>query len=159
MAYPLLSSLGKRGEEESLKPRCKILIADRNPHVREFLKREMTAAGFQVLLAESGHEVHKQVHADAAIDLLIIDPDLPDADGWSLLAKLRKRLPVPPIILHTFLSDYLTRPDFPGTMRMVEKGGSSVELLKTAVFDILHASESEKKSPTATDAAANGKGR
>jgi DNA-binding NtrC family response regulator len=114
-----------------------ILIAERNPHVREFLKREMTAEGYRIYLAESGKEVLKYVYNPGPLDLLIIDPDLPDAEINSILKKLQGRIPRLPVILHVFPSDY---PEYSGILEdavFVEKKGNSIEGLKNVIFEIL----------------------
>jgi len=114
-----------------------ILIADRNRHVREFLKREMEAEGYRVRLAKSGREVLKLVYHHEPLDLLILDPDLPDADESSLLKKLQDRALNLPVVVHTFLTDYANNPAVLSMAAFVEKGGNSIERLKKVVFDIL----------------------
>lgn len=121
-----------------MKNNYKILIADRNSHVREFLKREMTAAGYQVELAETGQEVLKCVYKDESLDLLILDTDLPDTDEAVILQKLQNRLPYLPVILHTFPLDEIRDHKILTVAKIVEKSGSSVEQLKKAVFELLN---------------------
>ena len=65
-----------------------ILIADRNPHIREFLRREMMAEGYRARLAKNGREVLRLVYQRGPLDLLILDPDLPDAGEVPVLEKL-----------------------------------------------------------------------
>ena len=78
-----------------MKKEYKILIADRNSHVREFLKREMLAEGYIVQLAENGREVLKWTYSREPIDLLILDPDLPDAEESLLLKKAQAKNSLP----------------------------------------------------------------
>ncbi|QTA83026.1 Two component system response regulator [Desulfonema limicola] len=125
-----------------MKKNYKILIADRNPHVRKFLKREMSAAGYQVQLAETGHEVLRCVYADESLDLLILDTDLPDTDEAFIMQKLQNRLPYLPMILHTFPFDEIMGGEM-SMAKIVEKSGSSVEQLKKAAFEILNRNEKE----------------
>ena len=115
-----------------------ILIADRNPHVRELLKREIVAEGYHVRLAENGREVLKWSYDSDPIDLLILDPDLPDIDESALLSRLADRIPALPMVIHTFLSDYTVPSGISGTVAYVEKGGSSIESLKQVVSNILN---------------------
>lgn len=114
-----------------------ILIADRNPHVRELLKREMIAEGYRVRLAENGRDVLKWSYESGPLDLMILDPDLPDIDESDLFARLADRIPALPMVIHTLLSDYNTPKRISGTVAYVEKGGSSIESLKQVVADIL----------------------
>jgi len=115
----------------------KILIADRNSHVREFLRREMLAEGYSVQLAENGREVLKWAYHRESADLLILDPDLPDTEESLLLKKLNQRIPYLPVILHTFHSDYMSASKIIHPTEFVEKGGSSIEKLKKMVAEIL----------------------
>jgi len=114
-----------------------ILIADRNPHVREFLKREMTAAGYRIVLADTGQDVVKRVYQHDPIDLLILDPDLPDVEESDMLKKIRNRIPTLPVVVHTYITDYETCRELASAVAFVEKRGSSIENLRQVVADIL----------------------
>jgi DNA-binding NtrC family response regulator len=120
-----------------VKEQFTILIADRNPHVRDFLKREMVAEGFRVQLAENGREVLKWVYHHQPLDLVILDLDLPDTDEMFLLKKLQNRIPFVPVVLHTYFEDYASHAEVIHAAAFVEKGGSSVERLKQVVAAIL----------------------
>ena len=90
----------------ALKNEFTILIADRNPRVRDFLKRELNTEGYQVNLARSLKEVLEKVYHGDSIDLLILDLDLPDTDGYGLIESISSRIPELPIVVHTYLSDF-----------------------------------------------------
>jgi len=118
-----------------------ILIADRNPNVRELLKRELVAEGYRIRLAKSSREVLKCM--DDALSrphLLIVDPDLPDMDEISLLDVMRRRAPDLPVVVHTFLADYIQHPVKVSSAAVVEKDGRHVDRLKSIVQDLLKAS-------------------
>lgn len=115
----------------------KILVADRNQHVREFLKRELMAEGYRVGLAKNVQEVLKKIYQPETLDLLILDPDLPGGEGLSLFKKLQDRIPVLPVVVHTYLMDYTDHTDILSEVAFVEKSGSSVESLKKMVCEIL----------------------
>jgi DNA-binding NtrC family response regulator len=116
-----------------------ILIADRNPHVRELLKREMVAEGYRVRLAENGRDVLKWSYDSDALDLLILDPDLPDIGESALFSRLTDRIPALPMIIHALYSDCPSPYMASGTVvAFVEKGGSSIESLKQVTADILN---------------------
>ena len=118
-----------------------ILIADRNPNVRELLKRELVAEGYRVCLAKSSREVLNCM--DDALrkpHLLIVDPDLPDMDEISLLEVMRRRAPHLPVVVHTFLADYIQHPVARNRAAVVEKDGRHVDRLKNIVQDLLKAS-------------------
>jgi DNA-binding NtrC family response regulator len=115
----------------------KILVADRNQHVREFLKRELMAEGYRVRLAKNVQEVLKKVYHTETLDLLILDPDLPGTDKLALLKKLGNRIPALPVVVHTYLADYNDYTHELSKLAFVEKSGSSVENLKKMVHEIL----------------------
>ena len=126
--------------------RFTILIADRNAHVREFLKREMRAEGYHVRLAENGREVLKYAYDIEPLDLLILDPDLPDVDANRLFSRLADRIPALPTVIHSLLSDDNVPEISPGEMVFVEKHGSSIENLKQIVKNLLARLNSKKKT-------------
>lgn len=111
----------------------KIIVADRNPHVRRFLKRELETEGYRVLLVENGAEVVQQVFSPHPPDLLILDPDLPGSEFKALLKALKGHQPPLPVVVHTFLADYnaLEIPEFP--LILVEKDADSAEVLKNTI--------------------------
>ncbi|MFX0199509.1 MAG: response regulator [Candidatus Hodarchaeota archaeon] len=119
-----------------------ILITDRNRHVREFLKREMVAEGYQVKLAKSGREIMKLVFSQGHLDLVILDLDLPDAGELDILERLQDRIPVLPVVVHTFLPEY-----FISSAAFVEKSGTNIDRLKEVVFDILRKSYPKRFEP------------
>ena len=118
-----------------------ILIADRNPHVRDYLSREMKQEGHQVRLAKSALEVLNCLSRGESIDLLIVDPDLPDRRQIKLLERLRKETPSTPVIIHTYTKEYMTPSPPAGNGIVVEKSGSSIEGLKTIVSGMIRKKE------------------
>ena len=114
-----------------------ILIADRNSHVRGFLKRELTAEGYDIRLAKCGLEVLKWAYRLEPLDLIILDLDLPDIDEQSLFSKLNDRIPVLPIVIHAFQPEGAKSAVEYEYAVFVEKGGNSIEKLKKVVNDIL----------------------
>ena len=83
-----------------------LLIADRNRNVRNLLQREMTSAGYRVCLAENAHEIIKWAFHQDPLDLIILDPDLPDGDDSRILDVVLDRIPAVPVIVHTHISDF-----------------------------------------------------
>jgi CheY-like chemotaxis protein len=113
-----------------------ILVADRNPHVRRFLKRELEAEGYRIRLAESGVEVLKWAFHPDPLDLIILDPDLPDTVAGQLMDKLKDRIPPIKVVIHAFLSDYAAPHDKLSANAFIEKGGNSSEALKKVILDL-----------------------
>ena len=115
-----------------------ILIADRNPNVRELLKREMMAEGYRVRLAKDSREVLKWVFTQTPLDLLILDLDLPDAGEVEIFEKLNDRIPQLPVVLHSFQTDHANYPNALINAAFVEKRGNSIERLKKVVSKMLN---------------------
>jgi DNA-binding NtrC family response regulator len=130
---------------EAVKKNCRILIADRNPHVRKFLKRELMAEGYQVATAGNYAEVIRCAYADNLVDVIILDPDLPGDLNSNLIKTLRSRLPALPVIIHAFGRDMNHETLAAGDEIFVEKQASSIEQLKTIVRGILRP---EQRIPT-----------
>lgn len=122
-----------------------ILVADRNSRVRGFLKRELMAEGYHVQLAEDGKQVLKKVYHSDPLDLIILDPDLPDAEENILLTRLQNRIPALPLIVHAIQSECETFEFLPDEAVFVEKGDKSVEHLKRVVAEILNSKNSNRR--------------
>ena len=114
-----------------------ILIADRNPHVRRLLERELKADGYQVRVADNGREVLEWAYRLQPLDLIILDLDLPDIDEQTLFGNLQDRIPVLPIIIHSFQPEGMKLSVNYRHAVFVEKGENSIEKLKKAVSNIL----------------------
>jgi len=122
---------------ENMKEKFTILITDRNRHVRDFLRREMIGEGFKVRLAKNAREVLEWVYHHDLVDLLILDPDLPNVGERAMMERLNDRVPPLPVVVHSFLSDNETSLDSLHPAAFVEKRGNSIERLKEVVFEIL----------------------
>lgn len=109
-----------------------LLIADRNPHVRRYLKREFTGPAYEVRTAEKAETVLADIYGPHGPDLLIVDPDLPDTPGETLLESLLSRLPPLNIIVHTLHVEDFSHIEEKGVF-LVEKRGNSIERLKQIV--------------------------
>ncbi len=115
----------------------RIVIVDRNPHVRELLRRELSLEGFRILLAGKGKELIERIAQGEAVDLLILDPDVPDMDHRALIETIRHTLPDLPILLHGFILDARDFETLPGPIIPVEKQADSIERLKQAITDMI----------------------
>ena len=133
-----------------MKKEFNLLIADRNPHVRKFLRREMTAEGYQVRLAKSAREVLNRVYSSEPFDLIILDPDLSDASEVNLFERLEDRIPALPIVIHGFLIDYQESSIVNRSATFVPKQGNSSETLKKVVYELLLKSHHKSLKTNAT---------
>jgi len=104
-----------------------ILIVDRNPHVREFLQRELQGQGYTVLVAGSAGDMLSRLSGAAAPTVVVLDPDLPDLGGLPLLKRLVREHPGVRLIVHAHRGEGgLERSGAP----LVEKDGRTGPLLE-----------------------------
>jgi CheY-like chemotaxis protein len=127
-----------------------ILIADRNRHVREFLRRELIAEDYCVEVAKDGREVLIMINAEKPPDLLILDLDIPFVGGLAILESLQDRFPPLPVVIHSFLTEYSNHPVVQRAATFVEKRGN-IDRLKSAVVDVLRKSYPHRFSPVQGD--------
>ena len=132
-----------------MQKKINLLIVDRNPHIRNFLKREFQSEGYNVKLAKNGRELMDLIYGSAPIDLVIIDPDIPDVSQSNLLKSLEDRVPPLPFVIHSDLFDYLESSIQISKATFVPKQGSSSEILKEVILNILK--EALKKFNTPED--------
>ncbi len=114
----------------------RILITDRNRHVREFLEREFRDAGYQTQVAKDGQEVIALVEAERPPDLLILDLEMPHGDGLEILQRLLSRLPPLPVVIHAFLAEHSNQTALEKAAALVEKKGDT-DCLKITVMEVL----------------------
>lgn len=75
----------------------KLLIADDDANLRDFLKEELTNAGFTVTTVGNGADVIVKA-AEQPFDMILIDMLMPGLDGIQVIRVLRKITPSIPII-------------------------------------------------------------
>jgi len=75
-----------------------ILIADDDAHIREVISFALEKAGMQVTLAEDGRQALQQFGAQA-VDLIVLDINMPEFDGLEVCRELRKTSDVPILFL------------------------------------------------------------
>lgn len=107
-----------------------ILVADKNPHVRRLISRELMDAGFQARPASSCREVIQLSGPGRWADLLVIDPELPDCRPGELLDHIATVRPEMAVIVHAFGEPPAEAgAASPGTRRYIEKAGNSIPRL------------------------------
>ena len=68
--------------------RFKVLVVDDEPAIAQLIKRYFLPRGFEVFSAGSGEKM-REVLNKTPIQLVILDVNLPDQDGFTLLGELR----------------------------------------------------------------------
>jgi len=77
-----------------------ILVADDDENIRLLLETELTAEGYQVILANNGVEALEKIKEETP-DLVILDIKMPDMHGLEVLEAIRKENKKLPIIICT----------------------------------------------------------
>ncbi len=108
----------------------KILIADGEYRTREIVKKYALGEGYDVSEATGGLQAISLCRSEN-FDLIIMDIEMPDVDGFSVCEEIRKRSDVPIIILsakgdeddkiHGFeldIDDYVVKPFSPKELMM-----------------------------------------
>ena len=76
----------------------RILVVDDEPQIQRFLNVALTAAGYEVVSAETGAQALRMA-VTGAPDLIVLDLGLPDKDGKEVLRDIRAFSQTPVIIL------------------------------------------------------------
>lgn len=82
-----------------------ILVADDDAGARLVMHAALRKAGYEVRLASGGHDALRQFDASPS-DMVMLDVDMPDLDGFAVCAKLRARAgALLPIVMVTGMDD------------------------------------------------------
>lgn len=74
-----------------------ILVADDDAHIREVITFALEKAGMKVTLASDGRDALTRFHP--AIDLIVLDINMPELDGLEVCKELRKTSDIPILFL------------------------------------------------------------
>jgi len=120
-----------------------ILIADRNPHIRGYLTRELVDEGYRVFSVKTFAQLREWIVNQHPLDLLVLDPNLPEVESRLCLEDLLDHLHSVPAILHclpadcpSFLLDRLQS-------EFIEKDGDSVTALKIRIHRLIDGEDCE----------------
>ena len=80
--------------------RKRVLVVDDEAPIRDALSRVLRLEQYDVVCASSGHEAIQQFCA-AEIDLVLLDLNFPQEDGWEICRRLTERNPLLPVIVIT----------------------------------------------------------
>jgi len=105
-----------------MKHNTKILVVDDEIKLREFISRNLSARGYQILTASNGLEALGHFQQET-LDLIIMDIMMPHMDGFEACRRIRQESTIPIIILTALgeeadkvkaldmgADDYLTKP-------------------------------------------------
>lgn len=105
-----------------MNPHGTVLVVDDEKPLRDFVRHNLEARGFRVLVAANGMDALSVFHAET-VDLVILDIMMPQLDGLETTRRIRQESIVPIIILTALgeesdkvrafdygADDYLTKP-------------------------------------------------
>lgn len=78
--------------------RSRILLIDDDQLMREFLRETLQRAGYEIREAPDGRAGLRDLYK-AAPDLVILDIEMPELDGWQTLERIRDLSDVPVLML------------------------------------------------------------
>ena len=116
----------------------KIMLVDDDPAIRKILLRLLTEEGYSVLPAANGIEALEYAAA-AKFDLVLLDLNMPQKNGWETFEQLTSDNPLLPIIVITARPNQLFPALASGAGALLEKPLDFARLLKT-IQDLLEES-------------------
>ena len=113
----------------------KLLLVDDDPGVRESLAHVLNSEGYDVLPAANGVEA-LEVAAQNAVDLVLLDLNLPKKNGWDTFELMIKQNPQLPVIIITARPNQLFPALSSGAGALMEKPLDFPKLLQS-IRDLL----------------------
>jgi len=133
----------KRLELNSNSPvmKKKILLADDDPGVRNTLRRVLESENYEVTTSANGQETGTRFR-DEMPDLVLLDLNMPDRDGWEVFKLINTTRPLVPVIIITARPHQFEQAADLGVDAIMEKPLDLPCLLKTIAG---YLAESEKE--------------
>ena len=122
--------------------KSKILLADDDAGVRETLGRVLESEHYAVTPAKTGREAAAKFIEDLP-DLVLLDLNLPDRDGWDAFDLMHQTHPLVPVIVITARSQQYQRASERGIDALMEKP-LNMPLLLSAIANFLAEPELER---------------
>ena len=107
----------------------RILAVEDDPGILRMLERGLTAAGHQVLTADTGED-GAMMATEEGLDIVLLDISLPELSGHEVLARIRSRRPALPVLMLT------ARDDLDNKVRALDAGADDY-LTKPFAFEEL----------------------
>ncbi|HEX3627866.1 MAG TPA: response regulator [Verrucomicrobiae bacterium] len=97
-----------------------ILLADDDPAIRQTLGQVLTSEQYRVLFAATGRETAAKF-ISCLPDLVLLDLNMPDRDGWDAFSLINSTHPGVPVIVITALPHQHERAASLGVALLMEK--------------------------------------
>jgi CheY-like chemotaxis protein len=79
----------------------KILVVEDDPFVRDMAVAGLEDAGYEVMEAATGGQALRLLQTGMAVDALLTDIRMPEANGWEVAKAYRERFPDLPVLYVT----------------------------------------------------------
>jgi DNA-binding response OmpR family regulator len=122
--------------------KAKILLADDDASVREMLGRVLESEHYDVVYAKTGREAAAKFIADLP-DLVLLDLNMPDRDGWDAFDLMNRTHPSVPVIVITAQPQQYEHAAQLGIDALMEKP-LNLPLLLVIIGNLLTESESDR---------------
>jgi len=129
----------------------RILLADDDASVRETLGRVLELEHYDVVLAGGGREAVAKFRADPP-DLVLLDLDMPDQNGWQVFDAICHVAPRVPVLIITAVPHQAKRAAQLGAAALMEKPLHLPRLLQI-LSDLLAESVETRRARTTGKAA------
>jgi DNA-binding response OmpR family regulator len=111
-------------------PGKRILLVDDDPTVRDSLNDVLVGEGYVVIPAENGQQA-LDLASQSAVDLVLLDLNMPVRNGWDTFERLTAKHPLLPIIIVTARPNQLFMALNAGVGALLEKPMDIPMLLRT----------------------------
>ncbi len=148
----------------------RILVVEDEPKTADYLRQGLSESGYLVDVATNGID-GRHLAQEGEYDLVVLDVNLPGADGWSVLQSIRSRGGTPVLVLTARgllndkvkgfdlgADDYLVKPfQFPELLvrvRRLLRGGARAiapDVLRIADLDLHHGAHRVLRGGTRID--------
>jgi CheY-like chemotaxis protein len=119
-----------------------ILVVEDDSFIRDMAVTELEEAGHEVMEAASGGQALRLLQTGIAVDALLTDIRMPEANGWEVARAYRQRFPDLPVVYVTGYAEQLQ--PVPGGI-VISKPFRMAQLV-----DLLNALRGEEEAPYRT---------
>ncbi|MFA6012216.1 MAG: hypothetical protein WC799_19650 [Desulfobacteraceae bacterium] len=117
----------------------KIVVVEKNPHIRSLVQRELIAEGYTVFAPACEKELLELFSGRQIMDLMIIDPEVLDNNFGHIAEKISAYRPDLPVIVHALAVDKDGVVPFGSVLERIEKNWDSISELKKVTADLMKA--------------------
>ena len=108
----------------------RILVADNEPQVRKLFARKLKSAGCAVSEAGSGRKTLDLLRS-TRFDVLVLDLDMPSADGFEVLKLVRSEMPHLRVLVVSVKRELLEAAEWFGAVAAIDKPSAPDRLVVT----------------------------